>query len=1246
MYNDDPRYRTYQMLRPVSTELSDLSTNHFLKKKTNQEGYQNKDKRAALVSVTNSEQSKYALAFEESNGFFTDIAESDWKLLKERQRSSTFCYKNDCKKWVNQPSKWYQVNFEPTFTCQHEMRLGGLGDGPKWVCDPHRIAKDDCLVYSIGSYNNFDFEESVLRDISKNCEIHTFDPNVGMSPSNKPAGVHFHPWGLAQKTRGKMKSLKDIVSALGHEHRQIDIFKIDCEGCEWSTFPAWLEVPNIRQIQAELHKSPKGFDLLSAMFKKNFVIFHKEPNTYGCKGDCIEYAFLKLNKTFFETPRRESYTVIPSKPAVISSGQTENTKAVPVVFLCGYGRSELVDIIFPDSKQVDLAKGKSSHNPTKSDYLFKGTGSNKKCPSKFPGKIVNINAEPDANHKKMAADTFYLGPGSKGPRKMQFYCVQTAAAMILQKLGPTKFKDALFSRPTHETPKFLEYTSSNCAGPGAAKREKAFNQIVDYFKPLSPTASGKCYGSHPELRFKKPYTGWINDVKPSEYRFSLCMDRGHYKGYVTEKILLAFLRGTIPIWHGSEEVFNMFNKNAFVWYDVDAPELALQQIAYLEKNRSAWKEMRARPILAPGAAQTYFSFTDAIGGGQLLEKLKVLLRSSYAKETSQRSSYAKEEKHLVSPQLSAEEINFMPILHQDEFDALVKLSSDLFDCMRAARIQFVVYGGAWLGTQRHRGLIPWDDDVDLEYEFNQTSLHLLKTRVHPEMKKLGYKINWNKRKKWRELGKWHVSIVKNGRKVFIGVEPWCERKDTVFFRCGLDGREPSLKSNLFFPLKWSIWHKTVVSVPYNALAYWKMAGAGGLGGHTLVSKKEFDNGSDASLDAMSNTAFIQSGHVHEIKKRQISMRKTSRIPLHRIKYLQWYDPTEWKTTLPFYAHGLISPKNIVARLEPPIDVVIPWSGEPQNDVSGVNRDDGILKFTIRSYIKYTPWVRTIFLFADPMRKPDWLAEFGSRVQLVNRCDHYIGGDSNCPTQNGLAVLLNLHTIPELAERFIVSDDDLIITKPLTKDYFFKDGKITTTTTKGVEDIYSKNDITVDNGVEYITPIDPVTARRQERVRLPKHPRMQWTTMHVPWPFLKSILIKMQSEYPEWFQFVSSHTMRFCFKDSEKTWLIKERGNLAGACWHEHPKPAMIWYAKYIANVFFNPLSNKKISEKRIGYSDLQSMSSIKRILTSGYSSVNINDSALWKSADLESLKTKLGYTKYMHRKQTLLSVLEELLPAP
>jgi len=243
----------------------------------------------------------YKQAFEESNGFFTDIRESDWKLMKERQRNSKNCFEDDCNKYkAISPRKWYQLNFEPTFTCQHERRIGGLGDGAKWVCDPHRIKKD-CLVYSVGSFNNFDFEESVFQDISEKCEIHTFDPTVGDSPSNRPEYVHFHSWGLAKDTNSatKMKSLKDIILKLGHEKRHIDILKIDCEGCEWDTYQALIDVQNVRQIQMEMHGTTNAYELLSAMRVNNFVVFHKEPNTYGCSGDCIEYAWIKLNKNFF-----------------------------------------------------------------------------------------------------------------------------------------------------------------------------------------------------------------------------------------------------------------------------------------------------------------------------------------------------------------------------------------------------------------------------------------------------------------------------------------------------------------------------------------------------------------------------------------------------------------------------------------------------------------------------------------------------------------------------------------------------------------------------------------------------------------------------------------------------------------------------------------------------------------------------------------------------------------------------------
>ncbi|CAE8596625.1 unnamed protein product [Polarella glacialis] len=61
-----------------------------------------------------------------------------------------------------------------------------MGDGGKWVCDPERITKQvnsggSCLVYSVGSNGQFDFEARVLRDISPSCEVHVFDP--------APAGV-------------------------------------------------------------------------------------------------------------------------------------------------------------------------------------------------------------------------------------------------------------------------------------------------------------------------------------------------------------------------------------------------------------------------------------------------------------------------------------------------------------------------------------------------------------------------------------------------------------------------------------------------------------------------------------------------------------------------------------------------------------------------------------------------------------------------------------------------------------------------------------------------------------------------------------------------------------------------------------------------------------------------------------------------------------------------------------------------
>ncbi len=31
------------------------------------------------------------------------------------------------------------LNYNPIFSCPHVQRVGGVGDGAKWTCDPHRL---------------------------------------------------------------------------------------------------------------------------------------------------------------------------------------------------------------------------------------------------------------------------------------------------------------------------------------------------------------------------------------------------------------------------------------------------------------------------------------------------------------------------------------------------------------------------------------------------------------------------------------------------------------------------------------------------------------------------------------------------------------------------------------------------------------------------------------------------------------------------------------------------------------------------------------------------------------------------------------------------------------------------------------------------------------------------------------------------------------------------------------------------
>ena len=163
-----------------------------------------------------------------------------------------------------------------------------------------------------------------------------------------------------------------------------------------------------------------------------------------------------------------------------------------------------------------------------------------------------------------------------------------------------------------EFKRFLVYAVSHC-GEGRQHffRESIFDRIVADKRLPAPDAVGKCCGKHPELRVKgldpRQNKDWVrNKATFAGYRFVLCAENGNVDMYITEKIGNAFASGAIPVYWGTEDVFKFFNKDAFVFYDPFAPQIALDKIAELENNEDAFRRMRSQPVLAAGAHKFVF----------------------------------------------------------------------------------------------------------------------------------------------------------------------------------------------------------------------------------------------------------------------------------------------------------------------------------------------------------------------------------------------------------------------------------------------------------------------------------------------------------------------------------------------------------------------------------------------------------------------------------------------------------------
>ena len=114
-----------------------------------------------------------------------------------------------------------------------------------------------------------------------------------------------------------------------------------------------------------------------------------------------------------------------------------------------------------------------------------------------------------------------------------------------------------------------EYLIGYCASNLVIEREEFYTKCVEKAGVNNCIAFGNCYGNYKETQKKigGDYQGLGNIYEYNKCKFILAMENSKGYGYVTEKIINAYHSGAIPIYWGSSNINDLFNKDAFINVD-------------------------------------------------------------------------------------------------------------------------------------------------------------------------------------------------------------------------------------------------------------------------------------------------------------------------------------------------------------------------------------------------------------------------------------------------------------------------------------------------------------------------------------------------------------------------------------------------------------------------------------------------------------------------------------------------------
>ena len=272
-------------------------------------------------------------ALRDSNGFFTDVPDENWKLRMQQTKTvldEQDMFNQELSETHINTREWWVQNWKANFPCYHEVRIRN-----KFICDPNRIVSravehlnssgrvnvgSECIVYVSGgddiAFANEFLDYTLARVVEFGlttpiCEVHVFKPNIENQQPSQHDNLNIHPWGFkpkdnaANKTSNdaSFKTFEETIQVLGHTDKTLSLLALDCEGCEFDVYNDLLslDIP-ANQLIIQMHGVPNP-NQVHSMFNSlrfaGYVITHKEEEPNG-SGEVYNYSFLKLSRSYFD----------------------------------------------------------------------------------------------------------------------------------------------------------------------------------------------------------------------------------------------------------------------------------------------------------------------------------------------------------------------------------------------------------------------------------------------------------------------------------------------------------------------------------------------------------------------------------------------------------------------------------------------------------------------------------------------------------------------------------------------------------------------------------------------------------------------------------------------------------------------------------------------------------------------------------------------------------------------------------